>query len=263
MLFTICSFCIFVNAQNIIFMYILIELQSIGSYILTAFNKNSRCSIEAALKYFIIGSFSSTILSLGLSLIYGATGMVDIHEIGIFIKNAYLGDSEFVSYTLLLGVIFTTIGFLAKIYTVPFHFWVPDIYQGAPTSTTFFLSTVPFISYFYVFIKLYISIFSFVADFNDILSIFSILSMVLGLLGALVQTKIKKILAYSSVTTTGFILAGISSGDIYSISQSLLYLIVYILNITPIFIFILNYRFNNKESIDSITFLSGLYNQNK
>lgn len=122
MLICICSFCIFIHSNDIILMYVLIELQSICSYLLTAINKNKRYSIEAGIKYFIIGSFSSIILLFGFSFLYGFTGLVDIYEIATYIRFVYALEDDFFNKSMLFSLLFVNIGLLFKIYAAPFHF---------------------------------------------------------------------------------------------------------------------------------------------
>jgi NADH-quinone oxidoreductase subunit N len=266
MLFSVCSFCFFLHATNLILLYVLIELQSISSYILTAMSKRNRYSVEAGLKYFILGSFTSILLAFGFSLLYGFSGMLHIDDISIFIlyvqnEHVYIGFMFALFYISLLLIL---VGFLFKIYASPFHFWVADIYQGSPTSVTIFLSTIPVLSYVYVFIKLYVQILSnfFSYDLNILfwLSIFSILS---GVAGGLAQKKIKKLIAYSSITTIGYILAALSCHSIILVQYSLFYLFIYVLNIIPVFILLVNYRINNVKTLDSMYCFTTLYHQNR
>jgi NADH-quinone oxidoreductase subunit N len=121
-LFCICSFCLFIHCNNIIFMYVLIELQSIGSYVLAAIYRNNRYSIEAGLKYFIIGSFSSIIILFGLSLIYGFSGLVLLDDISLYVRGLSYSEDSFSYSSLLFALTFFNIGFLFKIYAAPFHF---------------------------------------------------------------------------------------------------------------------------------------------
>jgi NADH-quinone oxidoreductase subunit N len=227
-------------------------------------NKHSRYSIEAGLKYFILGSFSSILLLFGFSFVYGFSGFIYLSDLTSYIRYLYSIEDDFFLYSLLICLIFVNVGFLFKIYASPFHFWISDIYQGAPTSVTMFLSTVPVFSYIYMFIKLYVLIFSDVFSFyNYILYILSIMSMLSGVFGALIQRKIKKLIAYSSVSTVGYILSSLSGDNVLMVQQCIFYLIVYLLNIVPIFIIILNYRVNNSGVIDNIRSFSSIYSSNK
>ncbi len=266
MLFSIISFSFFLHATNIIFLYVLIELQSISSYILTSMRKVNRYAVEAGLKYFILGSFTSVVLVFGFVLLYGFSGMLHVQELSIFLiyiqqEQIYIGFLYVLFYISLLCIM---IGFLFKIYASPFHFWVADIYQGSPTSVTIFLSTIPVLSYVYVFIKLYIQVLSsfFVSELN-ILFVLSIFSLFSGVAGALVQKKIKKLIAYSSITTIGYVLASLSCHSVLLVQYSLYYLFIYIFNILPIFILLLNYRINNKRTLDSMYSFTTLFYQNR
>jgi NADH:ubiquinone oxidoreductase subunit 2 (subunit N) len=122
MLFCLCSFCFFVHANNLVFMYVLIELQSICSYVLTSMNKHSRYSIEAGLKYFILGSFSSILLLFGFSFVYGFSGFIYLSDLTSYIRYLYAIEDDFFLYSLLMCLIFVNVGFLFKIYASPFHF---------------------------------------------------------------------------------------------------------------------------------------------
>ena len=135
-----------------------------------------------------------------------------------------------------------------------------DVYHGAPTSVTMYMATIPVISYAYVFVKLYICVFSELSTFYTyVLYILSISSMAFGVFGAMVQRRIKRLIAYSSVGTVGYVVAGIAGNSILLTQQSLLYILIYILNIVPVFILAVNYRMNNVHCLDSIRHLSSLY----
>jgi NADH-quinone oxidoreductase subunit N len=263
MLLCVCSFCFFLHATNIILLYVLIELQSISSYVLAAMNKRNRYSVEAGLKYFILGSFTSILLVFGFALLYGFSGMLHIEDLSLYI--VYVEHTQLYSFILLyVSLLLVLVGFLFKIYASPFHFWVADVYQGSPTSVTIFFATIPVLSYTYVFIKIYILVLSifFIAHMN-ILFMLSILSLLSGVAGALIQKKVKKLIAYSSITTVGYILAALSCHNTLLVHYSLLYLFVYVFNIIPVFVLILNYRINNVATIDSVYSFTTLFSQNK
>lgn len=136
------SLFIFINILNLIFIYIILELQSILISILISIKKFNRYSIEASIKYFILGSFSSLILLFGISIIYGSTGMLSIYEIHLFFEYFETLNNSLVNTSIKLSSIFILIGLLFKIYSAPFHFWLPDIYEGSPTSVLIFISTI-------------------------------------------------------------------------------------------------------------------------
>lgn len=121
-LFCICSFCIFIHANNLMLMYVLIELQSIGSYVLTSLHRNNRYSIEAGLKYFVMGSFSSILILFGFSFLYGFTGLISIDDLSLYVRYIYIVEDSFIFKSLLFSFIFFNVGFLFKIYASPFHF---------------------------------------------------------------------------------------------------------------------------------------------
>jgi NADH-quinone oxidoreductase subunit N len=264
MLLSICSFRTFTKATNIISPYVLMELQSISSYVSTSIYKRNRYSIEAGPKYLIPGSFSSTILLFGFSILYGFTGLVHIADLSLHIKYMYAAEDDFTFITLLISSPFINVGPLSKIYASPSHPRIADIYQGSPTSVTMFISTVPVVSYAYLHIKLYISIFSDLSIFYDnMLYIVAISSMMAGASGAFIQKRIKKLIAYSSVSAIGYVLAGLSGDNIILVQQCLLYIPVYIMNISPIFVILVNYRVNNVTNIDSINSFASIYAQNR
>lgn len=252
------------DSNNFILFYILIEIQSISLYILTVFSKNSRYAIESSIKYFIMGSISSILLLLSITFIYGLTGFFFFDDITLYIKLFSMMKS---SYTLYPVYIFTLmlllVSLLFKMYSAPFHYWVADIYQASPLVSTFYFSTVYLLSISYVFFTFYLSFFCFFQYFfSYIYIIMSILSITLGTIGALTQLKIKKIIAYSSISSCGYFLSFFIFGNNYSVSLSLNFIISYVLNLMLLFIILINTTINKNRYINNISDFSLLYKKN-
>lgn len=257
----------FINAINIIYIYILLEVQNILISILICMKRNNRYSIEAGIKYFISGSFSSLIWLYGCSILYGCTGLVSLFEIAIFLEYfETFTDIAFI-YSMEIASIFILIGILFKIYAAPFHLWLSDIYQGTNLNVLIFIATIQFLFMLIFFIKIYYSI-SYNIDIfrNFILNIASILTIILGTLGALFQSKLKKLLSYSTITTSGFFILSIACNNIYIISNNFIYIYIYIFSILSIFIIILN-MFTIKNNTyffkDKLSTFYSLYHCNK
>ena len=216
-----------ISAQDIITAYISIEIQSLCLYLLAAFNKNSVFSTEAGIKYFVLGALASCFIIFGFSLIYMTNGSVFL---GDFFSFSFFQNYEiFPWYSSTLAISFILTGFLFKLALVPFHFWVADIYEGSPfTSSTFFasFSKVPF---FFFFCKLLYSYFSlFITFWSFPLSLSAFFSVLLGTFGALYQTKLKRLLAYSGIVNSGLIFLGISSGTLEGLFSGCLCFLIYV-----------------------------------
>jgi len=223
------------NSNDLLSLFFIIELQSLSFYILVSSKQTSSFSTESGLKYFIVGCFSSGIILFGISLIYGFTGLLSYSDLSIFLSNILvLSVQETFVYNFafngfIAGLVLFTIGFLFKFGAVPFHMWMPDAYEGSPFLITAYLSTIPKISLMYIFFKLYYIVFVEVFLIYQFLFIFcSILSLVLGSIAAIYQIKIKRLLTYSMITNTGYLLLGLSIGEISGIYVTLFYLISYI-----------------------------------
>ena len=248
---------VFLNLVNVIFIYILLELQNILISILISIKRTDRYSIEASIKYFLLGSFSSLIFLYGFSLIYGCTGLLSLQDISFFLEYFELINNQLVFFTINIAFIFIFIGLLFKIYTAPFHFWLSDIYEGSPTSVLIYISTIQLLFMVFFFLKLYFYLFFDILKIkNIILSIVSVLTLLLGSVGALLQRKIKKLISYSAITMNGFFLFSLVNNNIILLETSLMYLLIYILTILLFFSLILNIFINNSTLIK----LSDLFN---
>ncbi len=211
-------------ANDLIVIFLGLEILSIALYVLTAFNYRRSASGEAALKYFILGGFSSAIFVYGIALTYGATGSTNLTQIADFLsKNVVLSNG-----LLLAGLALMLVGFAFKIAAVPFHMWTPDVYQGAPSPVTGFMSAVAKAGAFAAMLRVLFSAFGVVStDWRPIAYGLAVLSLILGAFVALRQRDVKRMLAYSSINHAGFILLGVVAGTARGASASLYYLFVY------------------------------------
>tara|TARA_B100000029_G_scaffold90849_1_gene80719 strand:+ start:586 stop:2037 length:1452 start_codon:yes stop_codon:yes gene_type:complete len=243
-----------VSANNLLMVYLSIEMVSIPSYIIAGISKNNRESNEASLKYVIYGSFASGIMLFGLSLLYGVAGTTDI---ALLANKVASFDSSFIIY---LSMIFVVVGFGYKISMVPFHYWTPDVYQGAPIPVTAFLSVAPKAAGFAILIRFFYAVFvdngSPVVEWTTFIAVFSALTMTVGNVLALKQDNIKRLLAYSSISHVGFMLIAFSIVSIDSIASILFYFVFYMfMNLSAFYMAIYmssNYGANNIDDWNGI-----------
>jgi len=231
MLFSILGLFLLCVSNDLITAYLAIELQSLSFYVLAAFKKNSTFSVEAGLKYFILGAFSSGLFLFGSSLIYGITGTVNLEDFKdlffwIFSKNINIGIENL--NLLQFALIFVLISLFFKLALAPFHLWSPDIYEGSPTSSTFFFAVVPKLSIFILLLRVcYYGFFTFIDSWRYLIVIIGVLSILVGSFVGLEQRKFKSLLAYSSIGHMGYLLICFSTGSIEGIQTLFSYLIVY------------------------------------
>tara|TARA_Y100000996_G_scaffold352852_1_gene292558 strand:- start:1065 stop:2504 length:1440 start_codon:yes stop_codon:yes gene_type:complete len=259
-LFGLLGIMIMISAKHLLLLYLGIELLSLSLYSIIAFNKDSIYSSEAAIKYFILGAISSGFLLFGISLIYGLTGYLDYQNITAVIQGLNLSATEYSIHSLglVFALTFILISLAFKFGAAPFHMWIPDVYQGSMTPTTLLLSTLPKIAIFTIILSLTSSIFRDLLSFwTDILLTLSIISIIIGNVVALVQTNIKRMLAYSTIANVGFILVGMYSGSQFGYQASLFYTVTYVLFTIAIFGIITQIKYNNKP-VEEIKDLSGL-----
>jgi proton-translocating NADH-quinone oxidoreductase chain N len=264
MILAVTGMMLVVSSHDLIAMYLAIELQSFCMYIIAALKRNSEFSTEAGLKYFILGAFSSGLLLFGCSLVYGFTGTTNYQQLfQIFSTIDKTVDIE-VSNAIILGVLFILIGMLFKLSAAPFHLWTPDVYEGAPTSVTAFFAIVPKIAILGLVVRLFSYVFyGLLLPWQEILILCSILSMIIGTLGALWQNKIKRLLAYSGIGHIGYMLIGISTGSIEGIYATFFYVIIYIIMTVATFTILLSIRKQgNLSKLKYINDLSGLFISN-
>jgi len=216
---------VLVSAAHFLSLYMGLELMALSIYALVAFNRDNAQSSEAAMKYFILGALASGLLLYGISMIYGATGSLEFKTVAQVIAD---GDAN--KKLLLLGITFIVVGLGFKLGVVPFHMWVPDIYQGSPTAITLLIASVPKIAAFAMLMRLLVDGMIGLHDtWGDMLTILAILSMGLGNIVAIAQTNIKRMLAYSTISHMGFLSLGILTGTTEGYVASLFYTLVYAL----------------------------------
>ena len=219
---------VMVSGHSLLTLYLGLEIMSLSLYALIATARDRASAIEAALKYFVLGAIASGLLLYGMSMIYGISGSLDISQISSFASASTLGSQQ----TLILnfGLVFLVIGIAFKLGAVPFHMWVPDVYQGSPTSVTMFLSTVPKIAAIALLIRLLIDGLGELQHYwADLFMILAVLSIAIGSLVALTQTNIKRMLAYSTISHIGFILLGFVTGVVDGYGAAVFYVLAYIL----------------------------------
>jgi NADH-quinone oxidoreductase subunit N len=212
------------SANDLIVVFLGLEILSIALYVLAAFNHKRAESGEAALKYFVLGAFSSAIFVYGIALAYGATGTTNLPQIASYLSKNVVASNG----VLLAGLALLLVGFGFKIAAVPFHMWSPDVYQGAPSPITGFMAAVAKAGAFAALLRVFVSSFGVVrTDWQPIVWGLAILSLVVGAVLALVQRDVKRMMAYSSINHAGFILLGVQAADARGVSASLYYLFAY------------------------------------
>lgn len=252
-----------INSNDLITMYLGIELQSLSFYILASFKVYNNFSTEAGLKYFILGAFSSGLLLLGCSLIYGFTGTTQFNDLYFLLANNS-GEIN-ISPGILVSSLFLSVGILFKLGAAPFHMWLPDIYDGVPTSITAIFAILPKIAILTLLLRLSHKIFS--NEFflwHQILIYSAVLSILIGTMGALYQSKVKKLLAYSAISHIGFILIGLVTLNSFGLFSLLFYILTYIIISINIFATILGLRkLDNNVKIKKINEFNVLFKSNK
>jgi NADH-quinone oxidoreductase subunit N len=211
-------------ANDLIVVFLGLEILSIALYVLAAFNARRAQSSEAALKYFILGSFSSAVFLYGIALVYGSTGSTNLAQISDYLSHNVLLHNGL----LLAGLALLLVGFGFKIAAVPFHLWTPDVYQGSPSPVTGFMAAVAKAAGFAALLRVFISSFGLLrTDWQPEVWVLAALTLLLGATVALVQSDIKRMLAYSSINHAGFVLLGLQAATAQGVSGSLYYLFVY------------------------------------
>lgn len=232
-LFALLGQMIMISGNNFLVIYLGLELMSLSLYALVALRRNHAQSTEAAMKYFILGALSSGFMLYGISMLYGATGSLDLTEV------AKASASLLVNRPILVfGVVFLVAGLGFKLGAAPFHMWVPDVYQGAPTAVTLLLGAAPKLAAFAICIRLLVEgLLPMAIDWQQMLTILAVLSMAVGNITAIAQTNLKRMLAYSSISQMGFmllgLLSGVINGDVQSAanaySSAMFYMITYVM----------------------------------
>jgi NADH-quinone oxidoreductase subunit N len=226
-LFATLGMMIMISASHLLTLYLGLELFSLSLYSMVALQRDSATATEAAMKYFVLGALASGMLLYGMSMLYGATGTLFIGQLAEIILSGEARNS-----VLVFALVFIVAGVGFKLGAVPFHMWVPDVYHGAPTAVTILIGSVPKLASFAFIMRLLIQGLGaeqLVAEWQQMLIVMAVLSLAIGNLVAIVQTNLKRMLAYSTIGHMGFLLLGILSGDIVGYGASMFYAVVYVL----------------------------------
>jgi NADH-quinone oxidoreductase subunit N len=245
-----------VSANDMIALYMGLELQSLALYVIAAINRDSVRSTEAGLKYFVLGALSSGMLLYGISLVYGYTGNTGFDAIATALAG---GERQL---GLVFGLVFVLAGLAFKISAVPFHMWTPDVYEGAPTPVTAFFAAAPKMAAMALLVRVTVGAFEPVApDWQQIVVFVSIASMILGAFAAIGQKNIKRLMAYSSIAHMGFALVGLAANTQAGVRGVAIYMLIYLVMTLGTFAFILAMR-RKEGNVEQIDDLSGLSSTN-
>ena len=264
-LFATLGMMVMISSNHFLSVYIGIELLSLSLYAMVALDRDSPTATEAAMKYFVLGALASGLLLYGMSMIYGATGSLEIPAVA---ETLFSGKAN--TTILVFGVVFLVSGIAFKLGVVPFHMWIPDVYHGAPTAVAIFIGSAPKLAAFAIVIRMLVSGLIVVSkDWQAMLLILSVLSMAVGNFGAIAQTNLKRMLAYSAISHMGFMLLGLATGVVegdarYALnaySSSMFYIITYVLTSAGTFGMILLLAKAGFES-DKISDFAGLNKRN-
>lgn len=254
---------VLISSNHLITLYLAVEVQSLSFYILTATKKKSVLSVEAGLKYFILGSIASCFILYGSSVIYVITGSLNFSNIFLIVSNVNFLENIDLLISLSYGLIFIFVGLLFKIGASPFHFWLPDVYEGAPNTVSSFFAIVPKIAFIGVLIRLFFEVFFHISFFFEVFFyIVSFLSMTIGAVSSLQQKKIKRLLAYSSISHTGFILIGFASNMLNNVPFILFYVLIYVITSINLWTSYLSLNINHKP-VKYLTDLANLSSVNQ
>ena len=241
-----------VSANDLMSLYVGLELQSLALYVVAAFKRDSAKATEAGLKYFVLGALSSGMLLYGASLVYGFTGHTQLNEIA---QAVALGDRN---PGVIFGLVFLLAGIAFKISAVPFHMWTPDVYEGAPTPVTAFFASAPKVAAMALLIRVVFDAFEPIAqDWQQVVIFISIASMVLASFAAIGQNNLKRLLAYSSIGHVGFALVGLSAGSLVGVEGVAIYMAIYLTMTIGTFACILALK-NEDGYVETIDDLAGL-----
>lgn len=226
---------IMISGNNFLVIYLGLELLTLSSYALVALRRDNAQAIEAAMKYFVLGALASGFLLYGLSMIYGATGSLDIGQVFKAVNSGQIKHQ-----VLVFGLVFVMAGLAFKLGAVPFHMWIPDVYQGAPTAVTLMIGAAPKLAAFAIIIRLLVDgLLPLAIDWQQMMAVLAVASLLVGNLAAIAQTNLKRMLAYSTISQMGFVLLGLMSGVINgnvdagavenAYSSSMFYVVTYVL----------------------------------
>ena len=241
-----------VSATDLLTLYVGLELQSLAAYILASFMRRDGHSAEAGLKYFVLGALASGILLYGISLLYGFSGTTLFSGIAdAFAEERSLG--------LIFGLVFVFAGLAFKLAAVPFHMWTPDVYQGAPTPVTTFFASAQKVAAMALAVRVAVEAMGpATAEWRQIVIFAALASIILGAVGAIGQTNIKRLLAYSSINNVGFALVGLAAGTQEGVASVLIYMTVYVVMTIGSFLVVLQMRGHDGQPVETVASLSGL-----
>jgi NADH-quinone oxidoreductase subunit N len=224
-LFALLGMMVMISASHFLTLYLGLELLSLSLYAMVALQRDSAIATEAAMKYFILGALASGMLLYGMSMLYGATGSLEVNAVAAAIVHG-VPNKEL----LVFGLVFVVAGLAFKLGVVPFHMWVPDVYHGAPTAMTMLIGTAPKLAVFAFVMRILVEgLQPLMVHWSGMLEILAILSMALGNIVAISQTNLKRMLAYSTIAHMGFLLLGVLSGDIEGYGSAMFYAVIYVL----------------------------------
>jgi len=224
-LFALLGMMVMISANHFISLYIGLELLSLSLYALVALQRDSRQASEAAMKYFVLGALASGFLLYGMSLLYGVTGTLELPAMAQVLQAGVQNE-----IVLVFGLVFLIAGLGFKLGVAPFHMWVPDIYQGAPSAVTLFVGSAPKLAAFAIAMRLLVDgLHPQIENWQGMLAVMAVLSLAIGNLAAIMQTNIKRMLAYSTISHMGFLLLGIMSGTFAGYAAGMFYVIAYVL----------------------------------
>jgi NADH-quinone oxidoreductase subunit N len=253
LLFATLGMMVMVSANDLMALYIGLELLSLSLYVVAAFNRDDERSAEAGLKYFVLGALASGLLLYGSSLVYGFTGTTNFDSIA-----TALSDPSKASSGLIVGLVFVMVGLAFKISAVPFHMWTPDVYEGAPTPVTAFFAAAPKVAAIALFARVLGGPFGDLAgQWQQVVVVISLLSMVLGAFAAIGQNNIKRLMAYSSIGHVGFALVGLAAASEAGMRGLLVYMAIYLLMNVGAFAVLVAMR-RQGRAVEQVSDLAGL-----
>jgi NADH-quinone oxidoreductase subunit N len=246
-----------VSANDLIALYVGVELQSLALYVVAAMNRDDAKSSEAGLKYFVLGALSSGMLLYGMSLVYGFTGTVSFEGIAASLSHSAEGGHK-IGLGLVFGLVFIAAGLAFKISAVPFHMWTPDVYEGSPTAVTAFFAAAPKMAAMAMTVRVFVGAFpAAIGDWRQIIIFVAVASMILGAFAAIGQRNIKRLMAYSSIGHMGFALVGLAAGTVNGVQGVAIYMAIYLVMTLGTFACILCMR-RDGQMVEDIEELGGL-----
>ena len=256
-MFALLGMFVMISGSNFLLLYLGLELLTLSSYALVALRRDNAVASEAAMKYFVLGAMASGFLLYGMSMMYGATGSLDVNEVFKAIASRKVNHQ-----VLVFGLVFIVAGLAFKLGAAPFHMWVPDVYQGAPTAVTLLIGAAPELAAFAIAIRLLVEgLLPLAIDWQQMLALLAIASLLIGNLAAIAQTNLKRMLAYSTISQMGFVLLGLTAGVVndntynaqFAYSASMFYIVTYVLTTLASFGIILllaREGFESEEIVD-------------